>query len=573
MSLFGAMTSGVSGLAAQSSAMGAIADNITNVSTVGYKGTNVDFQTLVTKQASSSQYASGGVQSRPRGGVDIQGLLQSSANTTNLAISGSGFFLVNEASEPGTGDQFLMSRAGSFYPDSQGFLRNTAGYFLQAWPTDASGNVVLPRSSGAALTNENIISTDFLETVNLNRVSGTSAETSQISLGAILPASDEVGTSHNIDVQFFDVIGNTNAVTFNFSKAGANTWDLSVDPPTGVAVIDLRDAAGQIYRSTGQLEFTDQPVAGAQLTVNGTTYTFVDPPTVPGPAEILVGSNLGATVANIVTRIGGQADFSGASGHHEVAVKAGSSTTILFTGGDRGGLADFTIDVAQLNTAAGKPATRQGNIPTQTFDVELKESSAPAIQFSGTGLPAAFGVAEMGVSGFASGAADMDNTDVDGDLEPDVARIALNLGTLNESGGISQTGTEFSPTFIEQNGARFGLFTGVNVDNNGLVSALFDNGEQRPIYRIPLVTFVNPNGLEAESGNAWSATQQSGTATLRQAGSGSAGNIIQSSLESSTVDIGEEFTRMIVVQRAYSAATRIISAADEMLDELVRIKR
>ncbi len=80
----------------------AIADNITNVNTVGYKGTNVDFQTLVTKQASSSQYASGGVQSRPRGGVDIQGLLQSSAYTTSLAISGDGFFLVNEASEPGT---------------------------------------------------------------------------------------------------------------------------------------------------------------------------------------------------------------------------------------------------------------------------------------------------------------------------------------------------------------------------------------------------------------------------------------------------------------------------------------
>lgn len=571
MSLFGAMTSGVSGLAAQSSAMGAIADNITNVSTVGYKGTNVDFQTLVTKQASSSQYASGGVQSRPRSGVDIQGLLQSSANTTNLAISGSGFFLVNEASEPGAGDQFLVSRAGSFYPDSQGFLRNTAGYFLQAWPTDASGNVVLPRDSSAALTNENIISTDFLETVNLNRVSGTSAETSLISLGADLPASDEIGASHSIDVQFFDVIGNTNEVTINFTKAAANTWDLSVDPPTGVGAIDLRDAAGQIYRSTGQLEFTDQPADGAQVTIDGTTYTFKAAAAAPG--EVQIGANVGATVANLIAAVGAQADFSGAAGHHEVAVKPGSSTTILFTGGDRAGLADFSIDVALLDSAGGKPATRQGNIPSQTFDVELKETSAPAILFNGAGLPAAFGVAEMGVRGFSSGAADMDNTDVDGDLVSDVSRIALDLGTLNENGGITQFGNEFNPTFIEQNGARFGLFTGVSVDSNGLVSALFDNGEQRPIYRIPLVTFVNPNGLSAQSGNAWNATQESGSPTLRQAGSGPAGNIVQSTLEASTVDIGEEFTRMIVVQRAYSAATRIISAADDMLDELVHLKR
>ena len=66
MSLFGALNSGVSGLSAQSSAMSAISDNITNVSTVGYKNTQVDFQTLVTTQTSGSFYSAGGVQSRPR---------------------------------------------------------------------------------------------------------------------------------------------------------------------------------------------------------------------------------------------------------------------------------------------------------------------------------------------------------------------------------------------------------------------------------------------------------------------------------------------------------------------------
>ena len=66
MSLFGALASGVSGLTAQSSAMGAVADNITNVSTIGYKNTRVNFQTLVTKQTSSTFYSAGGVQSKPR---------------------------------------------------------------------------------------------------------------------------------------------------------------------------------------------------------------------------------------------------------------------------------------------------------------------------------------------------------------------------------------------------------------------------------------------------------------------------------------------------------------------------
>ncbi|MBT7771012.1 MAG: flagellar hook-basal body complex protein, partial [Rhodospirillales bacterium] len=85
MSLFGALSSGVSGLTAQSSAMGAISDNITNVSTIGYKNTRVDFSTLVTKQSSSTLFSPGGVQSRPRQDTGVQGLLQASTSSTDIA--------------------------------------------------------------------------------------------------------------------------------------------------------------------------------------------------------------------------------------------------------------------------------------------------------------------------------------------------------------------------------------------------------------------------------------------------------------------------------------------------------
>ena len=92
MSLFGALTSGVSGLIAQSSAMGAISDNITNISTVGYKNVRVDFQTLVTKQTSSTIFSPGGVQSRPRQDTSVQGLLAANDLTKpTFSISGAGF--------------------------------------------------------------------------------------------------------------------------------------------------------------------------------------------------------------------------------------------------------------------------------------------------------------------------------------------------------------------------------------------------------------------------------------------------------------------------------------------------
>lgn len=119
MSLFGALTSGVSGLSAQSSAMGTIADNITNVNTVGYKGTTVDFQTLVTRQGSQTRYSAGGVQASAQGNVNVQGLLQSSSSTTDLALSGNGFFLVNRSSEPTATDPYLFTRAGSFSTDAE----------------------------------------------------------------------------------------------------------------------------------------------------------------------------------------------------------------------------------------------------------------------------------------------------------------------------------------------------------------------------------------------------------------------------------------------------------------------
>ena len=111
------------------------------------------------------------------------------------------------------------------------------------------------------------------------------------------------------------------------------------------------------------------------------------------------------------------------------------------------------------------------------------------------------------------------------------------------------------------------------VSENGLVTALFDNGETRPVYQIPIATFTNVNGLETRTGNAWNQTQFSGDYTLRVAGGGPAGAVVQSSLEQSTVDIGEEFTNMIVVQRAYASAAKIISTADAMLEQLLQVKR
>ncbi len=139
--------------------------------------------------------------------------------------------------------------------------------------------------------------------------------------------------------------------------------------------------------------------------------------------------------------------------------------------------------------------------------------------------------------------------------------------------GVSQFAGKFALSSIDQNGVRFGDFVGVNISDEGLITAVFDNGEQLAVYQLPLTLFANPNGLEVVTGNAFRQTDRSGDVLLLQAKSGGAGAIASSALESSTVDLAEEFTKMITTQRAYSAAAKIITTADEMLEELIRIRR
>jgi flagellar hook protein FlgE len=140
MSLFSAMRSGVSGLFAQSSRMAAISDNISNSGTVGYKRSDVDFSTMVTAQGGSGMYAAGGVRPHVHYQVTGEGTIQGTANATDLAIAGRGFFVVADQSQAAGGAQeFSLTRAGRFEPDDRGFLVNSAGYYLQGWRLDTDG--------------------------------------------------------------------------------------------------------------------------------------------------------------------------------------------------------------------------------------------------------------------------------------------------------------------------------------------------------------------------------------------------------------------------------------------------
>jgi flagellar hook protein FlgE len=120
-------------------------------------------------------------------------------------------------------------------------------------------------------------------------------------------------------------------------------------------------------------------------------------------------------------------------------------------------------------------------------------------------------------------------------------------------------------------GSSFGNVTGVTVSKDGTVTAQFSNGLSQSVYKVPIATFTNPNGLGQVNGNAYVSTRASGAASVNLANTGSAGGIAARSLEASTVDLATEFTNLITTQRAYSASARIITTADQMLQQLEQL--
>src|SRR3546814_13013425 len=125
----------------------------------------------------------------------------------------------------------------------------------------------------------------------------------------------------------------------------------------------------------------------------------------------------------------------------------------------------------------------------------------------------------------------------------------LNLGTAGASDGLSQFEGGFVPDTVEQNGKQFGSLAGVTISDDGMTTALFDNGETRDIYQVPLITFNNPNGLQELSGNVFVETTASGTAVAPEEGTGAAGDIAPGSVVTSTVDLSGDFTRITSTQR------------------------
>ena len=149
--------------------------------------------------------------------------------------------------------------------------------------------------------------------------------------------------------------------------------------------------------------------------------------------------------------------------------------------------------------------------------------------------------------------------------------MAFNVDT--SPGGLSQYASASVTQSVETNGTQFGNLTNVDIDDQGFVTAVYDNGVSRKIAQVAVATFQNPDGLKSVSGDNYQVSSTSGSYNLKTAGAGGAGTISPSTLESSTVDLSQEFADLIITQQAYSASTKILTTSDQMLQTLISIKQ
>ena len=473
MSINSAMLAGVSGLVANSAALAAISDNIANVNTIGYKRNDTSFESVVTAAASKGAYNAGGVLAATTQLNSQQGLLQQTSSSTDLGISGQGFFVTtSQATNITPADARTFTRAGSFQVDSSGYLRNTAGYYLQGWPVDAQGNISIDPSD---LTR--------LSAINVSAVGGAADPTTAVTVDANLDASQPVS-----------------ATVASYSATANNM--ASYDPVAGTGV--KPDFEMQLQVSDSQ---------GGKRTLE---------------IDFLKSSTPNQWYAEI----------------RAVPASDVTSTAPLVNGQVATGIVAFTsdgkIDLANT-TLFGIPAAPPAAPPSPVID--LGASAGPA-----------------GASGqWATG------------LGIDAQQISIDLST--PPGGLTQYDSQSATQAISTNGTAFGNLTSVQIDSDGNVTADFDNGVTRRIAQVALATFPNPDGLKDVSGNGYQVSQSSGTYNLKPPGSGGAGTLSPSTLEASTVDLSSEFTGLITTQRAYSASSKIITTADQMLQTLIDIIR
>ena len=504
----------VSALRRQQQRLELLGTNIANINTAGYKASRMTFvETLGTVTGVSRT-------------IFKQGALEFTGNATDLAIQGNGFFVIRN------GEERFYTRAGAFSIDANGKLVNSDGFALQGWMGESV--------SGASSLEDIIIDNNL-----------------------VVPAK----ATNNLWLN-----GNLNAsevpVAEVWSSGGAFTLSANGTPAVvGTKLSDLSQATNL--------------TAGDKFTISGTDP---DGNTVSGEYTYAVGDDLDDLLTVINTAYSGNATAEIVDGKIVLTddETGKSQTTIRITADD--GNTGTLSNLSFVNTVPGS-----GEVTTSVVAYDsLGNSHTVTMEFIRTANP---GEWEWRVA--CSDGAILSNQTGEisfnelGELEgsgviplifapaggADEMNITICLGSSDDGyNGISQYDSVSTLLVRKQDGRGSGSLKDFYIDTAGAVIGLFTNGENQTLAQVALAQFANSGGLIKANGGNFIATSKSGIPQIDAASSLGA-TIESGSLEVSTVDMADQFTKMIEAQRAFQAAARVITTFDQILEETTRLKR
>jgi len=203
-------------------------------------------------------------------------------------------------------------------------------------------------------------------------------------------------------------------------------------------------------------------------------------------------------------------------------------------------------------------------VPPALSNVQINGADTINIQFDANGnmiAPAGPGNPQLSI------------TLITGATTPQLVDWNLYDAVGQSNGDLTGYANPSSVTFQYQDGYPSGMLRGISVDEDGTVSASYSNGQLVPVYVLALADFPSYEGLDKMGGNLYAESLRSGQALPGTPGNGRLGSIVPSTIEMSNVDLSTEFVNMITVQRAFQANSRVITTSDEILAELINIKR
>ncbi|MDB5646125.1 flagellar hook protein FlgE [Methylobacterium sp.] len=463
MDVFTAMQTAVSGLKAQAFSLDNISGNIANSQTTGFKRVDTSFVDLVAEQQTPSRQVAGTVAANSRQTTTVQGGLNATDVGTNMALNGSGFFVVQTKTTDANGQANFSpsdyyTRRGDFALDKDGYLVNGGGSYLK-------GNSLDPVTGQATDEGPIKVSNSILP----------AHPTSSITYSANLPKTPAT-TNANTNVPGSELLGTL--------ASGANPAILS---GTGSSTVSVADASSFINGSIAGPSLTAYTASGGPVGVQ-TRWAKVQ------NADTAAGTN---DVWNLF-----YADKSAVTSTATSWTNAG--TAFQFNGS------------GQLTS----PATTSVTIPALTVD---------------------------GVN---------------------LGNIQLNYGSGGLTGYTASGGTVTTNT-LTQDGYTSGTLNNLSITKDGKVSGTYSNGNTVALANIKVVQFNNSDGLKADSNGTYEQTLDSGTPLVGLDGT----TVIGGNVEQSNTDIASEFSKMIVTQQAYSANTKVISTAQDMMTALINIIR